>query len=323
MESITDPRLPDAGLHGVVRSVTTAPTSTGVVPAWDPADLPAPTRDLDCARADLDRWGYCLVQDALAPEEVAVLKARLVEQAAGEDAIGLAIHDGGVGENRLRGPNQRVFHLINKGEEFWSIPRHPAALELIAHILGPEFLMSSFTANIAHPGGAAQDLHQDQWYLRNIAKGRIGFPAVANVAWFLDDVDETNGGTCLVPGSHLLDDPDTAIGGPTIAAAGPAGTALVFEGRVLHGTGPNTSDRLRHVLLTYYCLPFMRQQENPYLAVRDDVFERLPEDLRRLMGYAPWYSLGRVYDLRPYPRDEVFRRVPDPPGVMRADGSAG
>ena len=64
-----------------------------------PANLTraAPAADLDRARADLDRLGYCIVPGVLPRAEIAALKGRLVEQAAGERARGVAFRDGGPG----------------------------------------------------------------------------------------------------------------------------------------------------------------------------------------------------------------------------------
>jgi ectoine hydroxylase-related dioxygenase (phytanoyl-CoA dioxygenase family) len=180
---------------------------------------------------------------------------------------------------------------------------HPVIDELMGHLLGPDFLLSSLTANIARPGGDNMGLHTDQGY--------VGFwtpvPAVANIAWMLDDFTADNGGTRLVPRSHrfALDGSPRASDTPltpeqipnqshTIGAEGAAGSILCFDGRVFHGTGANRSDRQRHALLSYHCRPWVRTQENSTLgldpAIR--VAER-PELLHRL-GFKVWAGLGRV-----------------------------
>lgn len=258
----------------------------------------APTADLDKARAQLDAEGYCIVPNVLTPAEVAALKARLVDQAAGEDARGVGSHDGGPTR-----PNQRLFMLLNKGKVFRDLMLHPIIDELMGHLLGPDFLLSSLTANIARPGGEAMGLHTDQGY--------VGFwtpvAAVANIAWMLDDFTADNGGTRLVPRSHLhsLDGSPRASDKPmdpslrptqdhTIAAQGSAGSILCFDGRVWHGTGANHSDRQRHALLSYHCRPFVRTQENFTLGLDPAIrASERPELLNRL-GFKVWAGLGRV-----------------------------
>jgi ectoine hydroxylase-related dioxygenase (phytanoyl-CoA dioxygenase family) len=267
------------------------------------ARLIPPTTDLDRARADLDEQGYCIVPGVLSAGEVAALKARLVEQAAGERAAGVAFHDGGAAR-----PNQRVWMLLNKGRLFRDLMLHPMVDALMGHLLGPDFLVSSFTANIAHPGGEPMVLHTDQGY--------VGFwtprPVVANIAWMLDDFSDENGGTRLVPGSHLNSAatprsssyaPDQPANMPTledtVGAAGPAGSILCFDGRIWHGTGANRTDKPRHALLSYHCRPFIRQQENMVLGLDPAIRAAERPELLNRLGWATWAGLGRVEAPRP------------------------
>ena len=285
-------------------------------------DAPSAER-LDAARDQLDALGYCVVPDVLSPPELAVLRARLAEQAQGERAAGVAFHDGGPAR-----PNQRVWMLMNKGQVFRDLMLHPIIEALMGHLLGPDYLLSSFTANIAHPGGEPMVLHTDQGY--------VGFwtprPVVVNIAWMLDDFSDENGGTRLVAKSHLdatatprssAYAPDEPVNMPTledtIAAEGPAGSILCFDGRVWHGTGANRTGRPRNALLSYHCRPFIRQQENFVLGLDPALrgSER-PELLNRL-GFSTWAGLGRVEN--PRPETPLFLS-PGAVGPLARDGSA-
>src|SRR5690349_23822229 len=161
------------------------------------SDLARPAAPMDEARQKLDTEGYCIIENVLSRAEVAALKSRLEEQAEGERARGVAFHDGGPSR-----PNQRVWMLVNKGQVFRDLMLHPIIDSLMGHLLGADYLLSSLTANIAGPGGEPMGLHTDQGY--------VGFwtpvPVVANVAWMLDDFSDANGGTRLVPKSHLAAD---------------------------------------------------------------------------------------------------------------------
>ncbi|HZU73643.1 MAG TPA: phytanoyl-CoA dioxygenase family protein [Acidimicrobiales bacterium] len=245
------------------------------------------TTDLARARADLDEHGYCLVEAALSPDEVARMRQRIVELAAAEVADGTDY----VYEN---GSNQRVWALLNKGEMFVDLALHPLALELMEHLLGYGFLLSNIDANIAGPGGQPMFLHADQSYVPPPWPWK--FPLVANIMWMLDDFTATNGATRVVPGSHLLGHgPDPSAPGETVAACAPAGTALVFDGRLWHQTGANTTaDQRRHGILAYYCRPFMRQQENWFVSLRPEVLEAAPARLRQLLGWENYLSLGMI-----------------------------
>src|SRR5438128_346135 len=107
-----------AGCTSISVKSTAVRGSNGARPA-DPrgpratARPAAPTTDMDQARADLDAKGYCVIPGVLDKAEIAVLKARLVAQAEGEDARGVGFHDGGPART-----NQRVWMLLNKGRVF-------------------------------------------------------------------------------------------------------------------------------------------------------------------------------------------------------------
>jgi ectoine hydroxylase-related dioxygenase (phytanoyl-CoA dioxygenase family) len=264
--------------------------------------LPAPTRNLSQAHRDLDEFGYCLVSDALDPRELRRLRRRLVEQAKAEKVGGVAFIDG-------EGANQRVFNLVNKGSEFLDLLTHLVVSEFLSPLLGEAFLLSSLTANIAGPGGRPMVLHQDQGY---IPYPQPEYPLVANIGWFLDDVTEANGGTRLVPGSHRLNVPLKQPWSATTAAAGPAGTAFVFDGRLWHGTGANQTAQRRHVILSYFCRPFLRQQENPFLSLVDEVERSLSQPVRALLGFQPWHGLGGVEGPRVIDEDGFVSRPHHP-----------
>jgi ectoine hydroxylase-related dioxygenase (phytanoyl-CoA dioxygenase family) len=161
----------------------------------------------------------------------------------------------------------------------------------MGRLLGKDFLLSSLTANIARPGGAPMYLHTDQGYVDFWTPK----PLVANIAWMLDDFTEANGGTRLVPGSHLVAERRQYVLQDTVAAEGPAGAALIFDGRLAHGTGANlTPDEHRHAILAYHCRPFVRQQENFFLGLDPQVRSGERAEVLRRMGFAIWAGLGRT-----------------------------
>ena len=63
------------------------------------------------------------------------------------------------------GVNQRLWMLANKGQCFRDMVTHPLVDELVGHILGEEFILSTHSANIAKPGGVRMGLHTDQWWM--------------------------------------------------------------------------------------------------------------------------------------------------------------
>lgn len=268
--------------------------------ATDRLGLPEPTTDIKRAQQDLDEYGLCLLAEAMSPDTLASVRARLVEVAAQERADGTAMIDGG-------GSNQRVWQLLNRGEEFRSLVSHPGVLAIMDNLVGrlpdfmlpaypegvPRVLLSNIAANITGPGGEAQPLHPDQAF---VPLPWPAIPQIANVAWMLDDYTEANGATMVVPRSHKVEGfPDEKASSCAVPAEAPAGSALIWEGRLWHGTGANTTqDEYRHGILSAYCPPWIRQQENFLMSLKPEVFASASPTLRRLLGFDHYMGWGMI-----------------------------
>lgn len=305
-----------------------------------PERVATPTRDTSVARRDLDELGYCLIDTALPQGAIERLRERLLAQAEAERQRGLAFRDAGPqqrftdADGRIIGAaafsaenggvNQRVWMLANKGAAFRELLVHKLVDSLVGHVLGSEFIVSNFSANIARPGGTRMGLHTDQWWMpQPIAPGRphtlpadltrkpspqritpdpalgIAPAVVCNTMWMLSDFTAENGATELVPGSHLSGaqpDPelDQRSSYPVVQPEAPAGTLLVFDGRLWHGTGANTGGPDRLGLLATFCAPQFRQQENQPLGLDPELHEQLSDKLRARLGFRIWNAYGRI-----------------------------
>lgn len=305
---------------------------------WTHDELPQPTTDLATLNANIDEFGYCLVKDALQPDQLARARQRLLEQAEAELQAGQAFEDGGAKQQwgdftdeqgmirreafsaKAGGVNQRVWVLINKGAVFREMLSQPLVRSVVGHVLGADYLLSSFGANIAKPGGIAMNLHTDQWWMPEPIHRRpnpvpagsltrelsnrvddmpamIAPPVVVNVMWMLNDFTEANGATRLVPRSHLAGkrpDKDRDKDVVSIPAEGSAGSAMLFDGRIWHGTGANVSDQHRLGLLTTFVAPQFRTQVNFTLATAPEVVADADDDLLALLGFKIWNAYGRM-----------------------------
>ncbi|KAK8098361.1 uncharacterized protein PG998_013847 [Apiospora kogelbergensis] len=222
--------------------------------------LPMPTTDLDQVKRDIKEFGYGFVKDALTPAEVGILKKAVEEQAAGETAAGVAKNDGGPLQ-----PNQRVWVLTNKGDEFLDLLNHPLIDEM---------------------------LHTDQLAIQPpIRTVTFGM----NIMWLLNDFTEKNGGTRIYPGSHngnVAPEDVFDIDG-SIAAQAPAGTAMVFESRLWHATGLNTNESgERPAIIMFFMRSYIRLQEQNPLSLRHEVAPKLTDRHKRFMGYCSTGAAG-------------------------------
>jgi len=237
---------------------------------------------------DVEERGYSVVPDVLAVDEVSALRAALDRATDEDDAAGTA---------KRYGPtlsNQRVWALLNRGDEFVRLALHPLALAVTRAALGPDILLTQLSANVTAPGGDREigRLHTDQGYLPEPWPYLLAF----NVSWFLDDFTTENGATLVVPKSHeLLAYPshDLEPSAPE-QLTGPAGAMAVLDGRLHHATGLNrTTDQKRRGIFATYSPPFIRGQENWCRSLRPDVLERHPE-IAAITGFEEWQTLGGV-----------------------------
>lgn len=278
--------------------------------------LPEPTADLDIATRHMDAHGYCLLKNALSTAEIGTLYSRVREQLAAEVQLGT--------NKVLPDKKQLVRFLINKGRVFRDMICHEGMHHVVRHVLGREYLLSAFHAHIAHPG-TTKAYHTDQFWMppptnetkqtlvrpgsitragnrgrhvggeKSMAPKTIAPAVVCNVMWMLDDYTAENGATLVVPGSHLSGrQPDHALDSNAnwIPATGPAGTALVLEGRIWHSTGANTTQRPRVGLTTNFCAPQFRQQENFLLGTLPEIVEEASPELLALIGFKAWQGYG-------------------------------
>jgi ectoine hydroxylase-related dioxygenase (phytanoyl-CoA dioxygenase family) len=260
-------------------------------------DLPPLTTDLEEAKAHLEEYGLARIANALDPDDLAAARQRIDEQAGAEAGTTMGITDGGP-EGGAGGPNQWVHNLVNKGELFRRMLTMEMPLAMMEHLLGKGFLISSLNMHEAGRGGEPQPLHFDGL----MAPIETPYPIVANVAWLLDDTTEANGATRVILGSHKwpIDEMKTRVRPEnTVAAEGPAGAALVFGGKLWHGTGTNQNGARRRIILGYYCRGFIRQQENFSLSLAPQVHARCSEQLLRLLGFSVFRTLGGMSATRP------------------------
>lgn len=291
--------------------------------AWTDAELPRPEHDTTRLLADIDRWGYCLVADALAPDETERLRDRLLGQAAAERERGITEFGNPVEPgDRV---NQWVNMLTNKGRCFIdSLANNPRTRAVVGHLLGAEYLLAAIDSHITWPGNAAMQLHTDQWWLPHpaapedtgyrragdITRARQVFgepetsdrpinpPVVVNVFFALTPFGRTNGGTRLVPGSHRSGcHPAPEHSYREAQPEVPAGTALIWEGRTWHGAGINTGNAPRVGVSTFFCAPQFRQLTNLTYGTRPEVAAGLSAEERRLFGFTPYAGLGNTGDL--------------------------
>ena len=240
--------------------------------------------DLQAHNEHLREHGWCVVPDVLSECETNTVRTRLWRAAEESERRGVPTRNIGLDPNEH---NVRVFNLLELDAVFRDLVRHPLAIDLVAALLGPDFIISNFTANIALPGSRSMRLHSDQsivvpepWY----------HPWALNIIWCLDDVDEENGATRYIPGSHKFrwrSELPVDAADRTVPFQAKAGSIVAMEGRIWHTSGANVSaSRERALLFGYYSSSFIRGQMNWNAVLSEATIGSLSPQMQAWLGLA-------------------------------------
>ena len=205
---------------------------------------------------------------------------------------------------------RRTGSLIARSATCRDLIMHPLILSAVGETLqhATSFQLHLTQLIAIGPGERGQTIHRDQWAF-DFFPFPSGYEVQCNTIWAMTDFTAANGATRLLPGSHRLADRLEFTHAQAEAAEMPAGSLLFYTGALYHGGGANTADHVRCGLNITYAVSWLRQEENQYLAVPQEIARTLPEALLRLMGYARGaYALGYVGDLRD-PLDVLLDRA--------------
>ena len=145
------------------------------------------------------------------------------------------------------------------------------------------------------PGEPAQVIHRDEGNWPEAR--RDGVELTISCMFALTDFTVDNGATVVLPGSHLVSAAASrsvegaATNDPAYAVM-PAGSGLIYTGKVLHGAGANVSDHWRYGLHVSYVVGWLRPEEASPLMVDRARAAELPERARQLLGWSSYRSNG-------------------------------
>jgi ectoine hydroxylase-related dioxygenase (phytanoyl-CoA dioxygenase family) len=196
------------------------------------------TYRLDAATAAaLDADGIAIVEGPVPPSQIDDLA----------EAYDQAVEAASEPDKRVGATTTRVHDLVNRGSAFDGLCLHAPALAAACQTIGRPFKLSHLLARTVHPRIDAQELHVD------FAPDHDGWPMLGFIV-MIDDFTLANGATRFVRGSHRWltgagtgaapaeEAPHDLQGEPV---CGPRATMILYNGSVVHGHGPNRTDRPR------------------------------------------------------------------------------
>ena len=266
---------------------------------------------------DLARDGYCVIPNGFS-EQFCDRATEAMHRVAREKSI-LVDDDAPEGRRTLR-----VLNLLQYDDLFQEIPLHETVLAILETYLDRECLLSGIDGIEIHPGEAAQPLHTDSWWHDD---RRFDFPICVNSALALVDFTENNGATLLVPGSHLwspeqiegtgffrsADDKPKGYGTEwmPISAVAPKGSLVLWDSRLLHAGGANTSGKPRPAVISPYIVGWTRQLSNFAFAIPPERARTFSPRLQELIGLACYRGHYCHVDGKS-PREHLWGKAAEP-----------
>ena len=205
------------------------------------------------------------------------------------------------GGDEFTGRNtRRTGALLARSPSSVDLIAHPTVLGVVDALLGrkgTKYQLHLTQAIAIGPDSPAQQLHRDHWCF-NFHRFPVDLDVEVSTIWSLCDFTEQNGATRVIPGTHRSEGLEYSHADAT-AAEMPRGSVVLYLGGTVHGGGANTTDAVRTGINVDYTLGWLRQEENQYLSVPQEIAASLPERVQRLMGYDYGaYALGYIDDAR-------------------------
>jgi len=161
---------------------------------------------------------------------------------------------------------------------------------------GADYWLNTGQVMAVGPGEPDQYLHRDE---NNWPEAVTDGKELTISAMFaLGDFTEANGATVVLPGSQRLEagvrrgDDEADDRFERAYAEMPAGSAMIYTGKVVHGAGANTTAEMRHGMHLSYVVGWLRPEEASPLMVDRDLAATLPPRARQLLGWGSYHSNG-------------------------------
>ncbi|MFT4564612.1 MAG: ectoine hydroxylase-related dioxygenase (phytanoyl-CoA dioxygenase family) [Gammaproteobacteria bacterium] len=249
-----------------------------------PAQLKGAAESVECLQTD----GFIILPDCIDRENV---------QAIASEFARLHTNDHDCDTEFAGFKTRRMYNLVARTRILDQLYLHPKILAIVEAHLDDQIQLSIASTIDLGAGETQQPFHRDDSYY---PMERPHMPLSVNAILAIDDFTGENGGTVLIPRSHLTADEEPPRDAEIVTAEMSAGSVLMWDGSLFHAGGANRTDARRLGISAIYCRAWLRQQENQFLGVPVEIAKTLPRSIQKLIGY--WVVnnlLGYVNDASP------------------------
>jgi ectoine hydroxylase-related dioxygenase (phytanoyl-CoA dioxygenase family) len=243
--------------------------------------------DFESIMGGLAADGGVIVKDFISGDLVARLNAELQAHIDGTEPGSDRVQ-----QERRRfwgSQTKRLTRLAARAPAFAEVLDHDFMHRWARRSLRADYWLNTGQAMVVGPGEQEQVLHRDIGIWPFIQEMGTAAPEVmVSILLALSDFTEEQGATRVIPGSHLWTDfHQSPKREDAVAAVMPAGGALLYLGKTVHGAGANrTRDAWRHGLHMSFVLGWLTPEEASPLGVPWEIARRYSPRVQRMLGYA-------------------------------------
>jgi len=287
-----------------------AGTRRSAFPVQRPAGYFSPDADPEAIRTFYDENGYCVMEDAFTPDELAALKEEATQICRGKrgEINGAERLPDDLSDDQVL----RQFLCIHFPHKFSALMKatltNGPTLKVLTSVIGPNVKAMQSMLFIKSSGKPGQAWHQDEDYIPTRDRSLTG-------GWIaLDRATVENGGLWVIPGSHRpgilweqqwhgdrrFDCSEESVGFPyrdedAVPVEVEAGSVVFFNGYLLHRSLPNRAPEgtYRRALVNHFMsceshLPWQTVPDRTSVAKHDyrDVVIVAGKDPYSYRGYA-------------------------------------
>lgn len=242
---------------------------------------------VEAVLAALAADGAVIVRDFLDPGTLQAFRDDMEAHASGHRAGSVA--DSEVVRWFWGANTKRFTRLAHRSASFVEILTDPLYLAVADAVLLPhasDYWMNTGQMMIIGPGERAQWIHRDAENWPTMCRPD-GFEVTLSCLFAISEFTSEVGATRVVPGSHQWADYGRRpLPEEICQAVMPAGSGMIYTGRVLHGGGANaTLDEWRYGLHLSYVLGWLTPEEAAPLGASWADVAHLPALAQRLLGW--------------------------------------
>ena len=219
--------------------------------------------------------GYSVVPDFLSKQETQLIKISMMSAV---DAYRPTEHN-----DRSVLDKYQIHDLINRDINYARLLEDARLEQLVAPHLGDFWIMYAATSSSIPPHGTnfSSRLHVD------CPRFHPGYVFNIGLIWVLDDYTRENGALEVLPGSqHNPAVPsDTFFAENSTRILCEAGSLLIFNAKMYHRTGMNSTASWSHSMTLNACRSFMKQRLDWVRYIPDEISNQLNSQARRLVGF--------------------------------------